>query len=64
MCATSGTGTVTLHENLSSPTFFCGVLVAQSFVFCVVFCRSLFVSLSFFLLYCPFLFDYQLLITP
>ena len=48
MCATSGAGTVTLHGKLSSPTVSCGVLVAQSLVFGVVFCRSLFVFLFFF----------------
>ena len=38
----------TLPEHLSSTSLFSGVRVAQSLVFCVVFCRSLFVLLSFF----------------
>jgi hypothetical protein len=50
------------------PCFFCGVRVAQSLVFYVMFCRSLFVRLSFFhvrhCIYCLFLFDLRLLITP
>ena len=36
-------GTVCPMEHLSSPTDFSGVRVARFFVFCVVFCRSLFV---------------------
>ena len=36
---------------LSLPPFFCGVYVAQSAVFCVVFCRSLF-------FFCPFSFGH------
>jgi hypothetical protein len=45
--------------------FFCGIRVAQSLVFCVVFCRLLFVLLSFFFwsLYCLSVTDIQLLIT-
>ena len=45
---------VTLSKHLSSPLFFYGVRVAQWLVSCVVFCRSLFVFLSFFFLplYC------------
>jgi hypothetical protein len=46
---------LTLPEHLRSPRLFCGVRVARSLVFCVVFCRSLFVLLSFF--------DLQILIT-
>ena len=39
--------------NIPKHLFFCGVCVAQSLVFSVVFCRSLFVLLSFFWpLYC------------
>jgi hypothetical protein len=34
---------LTLPEHLSSPPVFSGVCVAWSLVFCVVFCRSLFV---------------------
>ena len=52
----------------SSPLVFSGVRVAQSLVFYVVFCRSLFVRLSFFhvihCIYCLSLFDLRLLITP
>jgi hypothetical protein len=34
---------LTLPEHLNSPLVFSGVRVARSFVFCVMFCRSLFV---------------------
>jgi hypothetical protein len=50
----------TLPEHLNSLPVFRGVHVAQSFVFCVMFCRLLFILLSFFvillsvLLYCDF----------
>jgi hypothetical protein len=47
---------LTLPEHLRPPRVFCGVRVARSLVFCVVFCRSLFVLLSFF--------DLRILITP
>jgi len=53
--ATSWTGTwPTLPEYLSSPLVFSEVCVAQSLVFCVVFCGLLFVFFSFFFgpLYC------------
>ena len=45
--------------------YFCGVRVTRSLVFCAMFCRSLFVHLSFFFwpLRCPF-FDLRILITP
>ena len=44
---------------------FSGVRVSRSLVFCVVFCRSLFVLLScFFLSYCVSFFDLLFLITP
>ena len=36
-------GTATLPKNLKSPPVFHGVRVARSLVFCVLFCRSLFV---------------------
>ena len=39
---------LTLYDHLSSHPVFSGVRVARSLVFCVVFCRSLFVLLSFF----------------
>ena len=35
-----------LLENLSSSTDFSGVRVTRSFIFCIVFCRSLFVLLA------------------
>ena len=44
MGATCGTGVATLSEHLSSLSVFSGVRVARSLVFCVVFCRSLFVT--------------------
>ena len=43
MGATSGTGSATSLERLSSRTVYNGVRVARSICFCVVFCRSLFV---------------------
>ena len=42
---------LTLPEHPSSPPALSGVHVVQSLVFCVVFCRSLFVILFFF--FCP-----------
>jgi hypothetical protein len=39
---------LTLPEHLSSPLFFSGVRVTWSIVLCAMFCRSLFVFLSFF----------------
>ena len=56
----------TLPEHLRLSPDLSGVRVARSSVFCVMFCRSLFVILSFFLwslCYLPF-FDLRLLITP
>ena len=41
--ATRGAGTADPSEHLSSPPVFSGILVAQSLVFCVEFCRSLIV---------------------
>ena len=38
---------LTLPEHLSSPPVFSGVRVTRSLVLCVMFCRSLFVRLSF-----------------
>ena len=55
---------LTLPEHMSSSPVFSGVRVAQSFFFCVVFCRSLFVLLSFFLLSIVLSADLRLLITP
>jgi hypothetical protein len=56
------------RNHSSSPLVFSGVRVAQSLVFYVVFCRSLFVRLSFFhvshCIYCLSLFNWRLLITP
>jgi hypothetical protein len=65
MCASSGAETASLPENLSIHSrCFCGVRVAQSYVFCVMFIRSLFV-LFFFCrpLYCV-RFELWLLVTP
>jgi len=39
---------VTLPEHPNSPPVFSGVPVARSLVFCVMFCESLFVFLSFY----------------
>jgi hypothetical protein len=41
-----------LPEYLNSPTVFRGVRVIRSLVFCIVFCRSLFVHLPFCFEYC------------
>jgi hypothetical protein len=43
---------LTLPEHLSSPPLLSEICVAQSLNFCVVFCRSLFVRLSFFIWHC------------
>jgi len=55
---------LTLPEHLNSSPVFSGVRVARALVFCVVFCRSLFILLSFFFwsLYC-LSFDLRLQIT-
>ena len=55
---------VTLKINLSSPLVFRGVRVIWSLVLCVLFCRSLFVLLSFFFwpLCCLSFFDLRILI--
>jgi hypothetical protein len=46
----------TLPEHLSSPPVFSGIHVGRALVFCVVFCRFLFVLLSFgHCVVCPFL---------
>jgi hypothetical protein len=52
-------------QHLSSHPFFFRIWFVPSLVFCVIFCRSLFVLLSFFFwpLYCQSFFDWQLLIT-
>ena len=57
---------LTLPGHASSPPVFSGVRVARSLVFCVMFCRLLFVILSFFIwpLCCLFFFDLRILITP
>jgi hypothetical protein len=52
----SGAGTAYPSRTPEIIPGFCGVRVARSLVFCVVFCRSLFVLLSFF--------DLRILITP
>jgi hypothetical protein len=56
----------TLPGHPSSHSIFSGVRVARSLVFCVLFCRSLFVLLSFLFwpLCCLFFFDLRILITP
>ena len=41
---------LTLPENMSSPPVFSGVRFVRSLVFCIVFCGSLFVILSFIVL--------------
>ena len=48
------------------PHDFCGVHVAQSLVFCVMYCgwSFMFLSLVFWPLYCVFFIDLKLLITP
>jgi len=46
---TSGAGTANPPEHLNSLPVFWGVRVARSSGFCVLFCRSLFVLLSFYL---------------
>jgi hypothetical protein len=63
---TCGTGSANPPKLPSLHSVFSGVRVALSLVFCVVFCRSLFVLLSFFFwpLYCLFVFDLRTLITP
>ena len=55
-----------LYILLCSPTVFSGVSGIWSLVFCVVFCRSLFVLLSFFFgsLCCLIFYDLRLQITP
>jgi hypothetical protein len=62
--ATNGAGTAILPE--FTPVCFSGGCVAWSLVFCVVFCRSLFVLLYFLYwsLCCLFLFDLRILIIP
>jgi hypothetical protein len=54
----------TLPDHMSSPPVFSGFCVTRSLVFWVMFCRSLFVLLTFFFrpLYCLY-FDLRLLIT-
>ena len=52
-------GFVLLDLNLLSPPVFSGFRVARSFVFCIMFCRSLFVLLSFFAI-CPSVYGFWL----
>ena len=66
MGATSGAGTATFPEHLSSSPVFIGVRVTRSLVLCVCFvahCLS-FCTFSFCPLCCLFLFDIRILITP
>jgi hypothetical protein len=61
---TSGQELLTLPEHLSSPPVLSRVLVAQSLVFCVVFCVKSFVSLSCFWSLCCLSFSHlRILIT-
>ena len=64
--ATCGAGTATLPEDLSSLSVLSGVRIVRSLVFCVKFCRSMFVFLSFFFwaLCCLSFFDLRLPMTP
>ena len=57
---------LSLPEHLSSPLVFSWVCVARSSVFCVMFCRSLFLLLFFFFwpLYCLSFYDLQIPTTP
>jgi hypothetical protein len=57
---------LTLPEHLISPPVFSGVPDTRSLVLCVMFCRSLFVLLSFFFwpLCCLSFIDLRILITP
>jgi hypothetical protein len=57
---------LTLPEHLASPLIYSGVRVIRSLVLCVMFCRLLFVLLSFSLwpLCCLFFFDLWIRITP
>ena len=56
---------LTIPEHLSSSLVLSGFRVARSSVFCVLFCRSLFVLLSFFVwLLCCLSFDLQVLNIP
>ena len=55
---------LSLPEHLRSPRIFCEVRLGRSVVFCVVFCRSLFVLLFFFCCpLCHLFFNLRLLIT-
>ena len=54
---------LTHPEHLSSPPVFSEIRVVQSLDFCVVFCRSLFVSFVWPLYFMSF-FNLQLLVTP
>ena len=54
-----------IYEHLRLLPFVCGIRVAQSLVFCVVFCTSLFVHLSNFLSHCiSVLYQFALMSTP
>jgi hypothetical protein len=57
---------LTLPEHLSSPTVINEVCVTRSLVFCVMFCRSLFILLSFSVwsLCCLSFFELRIMITP
>jgi hypothetical protein len=51
-------------ERPSSPTVLSRFCVAQSLVVCVMFCRPLFLLLSFFFWHCLLFFDLRIRITP
>ena len=57
---------LSIPEHTRSPPVFSGLRVARPLVFCVIFCRSLFVALSFcdWPLCCLPFFDLRLLTTP
>ena len=63
--ATSGAGTAYTYGDIEFTTGYLGVRVTRTLVFCVMFCRSLFVLLSsFFWPLCCLSFDLRNLITP
>jgi len=66
MGVTSGAGTAYPSRIKELIPGFCGVRLAQSFVLCVVFCRSLFVLFSFLFLplYCMSFFELWIILSP
>ena len=55
---------LTRPKHLDTPSVISGVRATRCLVLCVMFCRSLFVLLSFLPLYCLSFFDIRILITP